>query len=152
MMQTATRKFIRHGGPYNKVAITFPKEGRTKQSFTQECDINNIMAKYQKTGALAHVNKHQAQYGFATSEDFSQAMRTVTLAQQMFDDLPSSIRNKFNNNPGAFLDFVQDDENIDEARTLGLTKTPPKDEPNPDKQHLEPEPPEKKTEPEPKKE
>ncbi len=151
-MQTAIRKFVRHGGPYTKVRQIFPEEGRTKQSFNDECNINIIMAKYQKTGAIAHVNRHQADYGFATSHDFSEAMRTVTLAQQMFNDLPSTIRTRFDNNPGKFLDFVQDDENINEARELGLTQTPPDEQPPAAQQPPEPKPPEKKTDPDPQKE
>ncbi len=78
------------------------------------------MAKYQKTGAIAHVNKHAGEYGFATSDDFSTAMRTVTIAQEMFDGLPSSIRNRFANNPAQFLDFVQDADNKKEGQKLGL--------------------------------
>ncbi len=113
-------KRVKGSGPRNKVRIKFAKNGRTKQSMKDECDINKIMEKFQKTGALAHVNKHEAEYGFATSEDFASAMRTVTVAQEMFDDLPSSIRNRFGNNPGAFLDFVQDANNKKEGQELGL--------------------------------
>ncbi len=111
---------VKGTGPFNRVRIKFAKNGRTKQSMKDECDINKIMAKFQKTGALAHVNKHEAEYGFATSDDFASAMRTVTVAQEMFDDLPSSIRNRFGNNPAAFLDFVQDANNKKEGQELGL--------------------------------
>ncbi len=145
------RKIVRHDGPFNKVSIMFPKTGRTKQSMRDECDINKIMAKYQKTGAVAHVNRHGAEYGFATSDDFLTSMTIVTQAQTMFDGLPSTIRNRFANSPGAFLDFVQDANNADEMQTLGLTaqkeqgdlEDPPK---------ADPKDPPKKTEPEPKKE
>jgi len=153
--QPTERKIIRHGGPFNKEQIIFPKKGRTKQSFTDDCDINKIVARYQKTGAIAHLNKHQADYGFATSDDFSTAMRTVIVAQEMFDGLPSSIRNRFANDPGQFLDFVQDADNIDEGRRLGLwpDEEPGATEaaPEPKKADPEPEPP-KKTDPDPEKE
>lgn len=112
--------FVRPYGPKTKVEMKFAKVGRTKQSMKDECDINKIMEKYQKTGAIAHVNKHHANYDFATSEDFAGAMRTVTTAQEMFDALPSSIRQRFSNNPAAFLDFVQDANNKEEGQKLGL--------------------------------
>ncbi len=118
--QNTKLRYTSHAGPFTKVSITFPKKGRTKQSFKDECDINNIMAKYQKTGALAHVNTYQQQYGFATSVDFSEAMRLVTTAQDMFDGLPSSIRTRFANDPGQFLDFVQNADNDAEMQKLGL--------------------------------
>ncbi len=134
--QPVTRNIIRHGGPYKKVGIKFAKKGRTKQSFEDECNINLIVAKHTRTGAIAHVNKHQAEYGFATSDDFSTAMRTVTQAQEMFNGLPSAIRNRFANSPGQFLDFVQDANNKDEGQRLGLWKpdgtaasTAPEDQP-----------------------
>ncbi len=103
-----------------RVRIKFPAKGRTKQSCKDECDINLIMAKYQRTGAIEHRNRHRADYGFATSHDFSSAMRTVVIAQEMFDGLPSSIRQRFGQDPGAFLDFVQDADNESELRRLGL--------------------------------
>ena len=118
-MQTQ-RQYVRHGGPYKKVQIKFPKEGRTKQSFAGQCEINNIMARHQKTGALTHINQHQAQYGFATSEDFSESMRIVKTAQDMFNALPSNIRNRCANDPGQFLDFVQNPDNKAEMQKLGL--------------------------------
>jgi len=96
-------------------------ESLTKQSFTEECNINNIMQKYQKTGAIDHVNKHEASYGFATSLDFQSALETVARGRTMFDELPSSIRSKFDNDPGKFLDFVQDEKNITEMQELGLS-------------------------------
>ena len=50
-----------------KHAIKFDKStAMTKQSFKDECDINKIMAKFQKTGALNHYAKHAPQYGDAS--------------------------------------------------------------------------------------
>jgi len=104
-------------------------EDKTKQSFADECDINKIMAKYQKTGAIAHFNRHQPEYGFATSLDLAESMRIVTKANEMFADLPSSVRSKFNNQPGEFLDFVQDPDNASEMVELGLTNPKPESAP-----------------------
>jgi len=92
----------------------------TKQSFTEECNINNIMKKYQKTGAIDHVNKHEASYGYATSDDFQTSLEIVARGRDMFNELPSSIRTKFDNDPAKFLDFVQDNKNIKEMQELGL--------------------------------
>jgi len=109
-----------HNTPRKRVRISFPKNGRTKQSFKDECDINLIMAKYQKTGAITHVNKYGANYEFATSIDFTEAMQLVVTAQEMFNGLPSSIRTRFENDPAEFLDFVQDANNVPEMRKMGL--------------------------------
>ena len=114
-----------HNSPRERVRIKFPKKGKTKQSFAHECDINQIMAKYQKTGAVAHINQHGANYGFATGLDFAESMRLITTAQDMFDGLPSSIRTRFANDPAQFLDFVQDANNEEEMQKLGLIPANP---------------------------
>ena len=109
-----------HNSERKRVKFIPTGKTKTKQSFASECDINNIMAKYQKTGAITHANRNAAQYDFATSLDFSEAMRLVVTAQDMFDGLPSSIRTRFENDPAQFLDFVQDADNEQEMRKLGL--------------------------------
>lgn len=106
--------------PHHRVQIKCGGGSRTKQSFKAECDINNIMAKYQKTGSLAHAQQHQGEYGFASAVSFHEAMNIVTQAEQMFASLPSTLRNRFSNDPGAYLDFVQNPDNEDEMRELGL--------------------------------
>lgn len=95
-------------------------QGGAVQSFKEECDINNIMAKFQRTGALEWVQKYEGQYGDVTGVTFESAMQTVMKAQEMFDDLPSSVRDRFANNPAAFLEFLGDEGNRAEAERLGL--------------------------------
>ena len=96
-------------------------ESMTKQSFKAECDVNTIMARYQKTGVVEHANQYQGDYGnFIGVMDFHSAMNYVVEAKEMFLELPSEIRNRFGNDPGAFLEFVGNDENRDEMVKLGL--------------------------------
>lgn len=107
--------------PRKRVGLSFEGEvTRTKQSMKAECDINNILAKYQKTGAVSHLAKHGGSYGFAPALDFHSAVNLVQRAQGMFDDLPASLRRRFNNDPGEFLAFIQDPANTPEAIKLGL--------------------------------
>jgi len=96
-----------------------------KQSFRDECNINNIMAKYQRTGAIEHMNNHGQNYGYASSLDFRESMEILRTGQAMFDDLPAEIRNRFGQDPAEFLDFVQNPANIDEMREMGLVETSP---------------------------
>lgn len=96
----------------------------TRGSHQKETMINNIMAKYQKTGVITHLANHQATYDDFTAVDFKTAMDIVTNAQEMFDELPSSIRNQCNNNPEEFLDLVQNPEREAEAIEAGLRTAP----------------------------
>jgi len=98
-------------------------ESKTQQHFKRECDINHLMSKYQKTGVIDHVNKYQGDYSDLTDvPDYHTALLKVQSAQTAFDTLPSSIRNKFKNDPSLFLDFVSNPENLDEMVKLGLAK------------------------------
>lgn len=100
--------------------IFFKKKGRTKQAHADECDINQIMAKFQETGAITHANNHQANYDFVSGLTFTQSMEIVTTAGRMFDELPSSLRKRFNHDPAQYLTFVQDPANLDAMGDLGL--------------------------------
>lgn len=96
-------------------------ESMTVQSFKDECDINKIMARYVKTGVITHLNPAEPRYGFAPAGDFLGAMSLVTQAQQSFDELPAEVRRKFDNDPGKFLDFIDDPANEAELAEMGLT-------------------------------
>lgn len=108
---TKTRKRFR---------LRFNETTKTKQSFRDECDINNILARYQKTGVIDHVKNHSQEYGFASGDSFTESMNLVAAAKSMFEELPSQTRTKFENNPAKFLDFVQNEANIPEMREMGL--------------------------------
>lgn len=109
-------------GPHMKVALTFVGQGRTKQSFKAECDVNTIVNRFLQTGVFDVTNRHAPRYGDCTGLEFQAGLETVIKAQAMFKSLPAAVRNRFNNDPAAFLDFVHDADNADEARKLGLLK------------------------------
>lgn len=100
--------------------------GRTKQSMKEECDINTIMARYVRTGTVAHVAKYGGSYGFASAQSFQDAINVVKKAEQMFSELPAKVRARFRNQPAEFLAFVQDEKNTAEAVELGLAIARPK--------------------------
>lgn len=108
-------------GPRHKVKMTFNLPSRTKQSFVEESNINNIMSKYEKTGVLDHLNKHGGSYAnLPTGLDFQASINMVIDAQNVFDDLPASIRSRFGNDPAAYLSFATDPSNKDELVRMGL--------------------------------
>jgi len=113
---------VRQTIPRRRVAISDTLPSMAKQSFKAECDINNIMKAYQRTGAISHFATHEPQYAYCPSEDFREALEIVQQGRELFAALPSSIRTRFGNDPAEFLAFVQDDRNADEARALGLCK------------------------------
>lgn len=87
----------------------------TQQHMKEAVDINNILAKYQRTGVLEHVSKYEAQYIDCPSADYIEALGRIARADEMFADLPSSVREYFANDTANFLAFVQQ---LPEGRTL----------------------------------
>ena len=104
-------------------------DGLTDQNHKDETDINNIVRKYNKTGLIDHLNQFEQKYADMTGYDYQDAMNTVAAANSMFEGLPSEIRNKFENDPAKFINFVDDESNHDELVKMGLANPlPPVDE------------------------
>ncbi len=110
--------------PGPRVQVHFEGNGRTKQADKDSCDINVIMAKYMKTGLISHAAKYAGEYGFAPAVNFHEAMNIVTRGEQMFAELPAKVRDRFLNDPGRFLEFVQDEKNREEMVEMGLLDAP----------------------------
>lgn len=101
-------------------------ESMVQQQFAEETNINNIMAKYQKTGLLTHVARYAGTYGdFSGVPDYKEGLERIMAAEDMFMSLPATIRDRFNNDPANFIEFATDASNIDEMRKLGLAPEAP---------------------------
>lgn len=92
----------------------------TRQEHKAECDINNILAQFRKTGAAGHLAAHQGRYDDFADIDFHQAQNDIARAKSMFETVPAELRERFHNDPGEFLAFVTDEANLPEMRELGL--------------------------------
>lgn len=102
-------------------------EDLVQQHMRDECDVNVIMRRYQNTGVLTHVNE-QANliYGdFYDVPDYKSGVELMLAADQLFMELPSSVRDHFKNNAGDFLEFATDEKNIEQMREWGLAEKAP---------------------------
>lgn len=104
--------------------ISIPIESMVQQSQKDDTDINQIMAKYQKTGVLTHIQPGPSQFGEATGNDYLDAMMLIAEAKSKFNELPSSAREFFKNDPARFLDYCQDldEDKIDKLAEFGMAK------------------------------
>lgn len=117
--------------PPPQIKVGFSTKGRTKQSFKSECDINNIMSRFLKTGVLDFVQKNEARYADVTGIEYQTGMFKVAQAKTMFHELPAQTRSFFDNDPGLFLDFVQNPKNRAECEEMGLVRPQAKAEAEP---------------------
>lgn len=97
----------------------------TKQAPAAECDINNILKKYEKTGLITHVKEGGEYKDLPAPMDYQEALNLIIDAQNSFDNLPSNIRKEFGNDPEEFLAFVEDPSNVDRMRDLGMLHEAP---------------------------
>lgn len=119
---------------------------RTKQSFKDECDINNIVKSFRTVQDILNLTENGRKGVFADLPDpfeYQDGLNIVIQAEASFNALPSALRNRFENDPKQFLDFMSDPANQDEMIKLGLAtdkrpppsteppvpSTPPKEEP-----------------------
>lgn len=111
-----------------KVTTDNNEPSMTEQSHKKDCDIGNILRKYDKTGLLVHVNNAVAEYGdFSGTNEYKESLNKVIQAQETFMELPSEIRKKFGNDPGNYLEFVSEPKNKEEMIKLGMIIEPKKE-------------------------
>lgn len=84
------------------------KDGRTKQSFKDECDVNKILARAAQKGGLSHVQKYpEAVYGSFNQEvDLLTARNLIGRADEIFQALPSEVRREFQNDALEFVKYA----------------------------------------------
>jgi len=93
-------------------------DGRTKQSFKDETDINKLLQRAQKTGTISHLSKYEGVYGDFANFDFFEAQIQLAKGREVFDALPSEIRDEFRQSPADFFEYVNDPANKDRLGTL----------------------------------
>ena len=96
-------------------------ESFVQQSDYDRSDINLIVERFVRTGVLESVKQTQGQYGdFSDVGDYHSALNQVRHAEESFMTLPAPVRAKFMNDPGQFLDFINDPSNEKQMYEMGL--------------------------------
>lgn len=114
--------------PYGKpakVAIATTGETLTQQHFKDQCDINNIMRRYEKTGQIDFLQANPGVYDDVSDiVDYQEALNIQIAAESAFMALPSKLRKDFDNDPGKFLAFAHDEKNREKMIEYGLIERP----------------------------
>ncbi len=91
-------------------------DGRTKQCYKDECDIDKIMTRFNVTGTISHLAKHEGAYADFSDFDFHEQTNMLTRGREIFDALPAELRQEFGQSPAKFFAYVNDPKNVDELR------------------------------------
>lgn len=94
-----------------------PQKTMTDQSFKEESDINNVL----RRGGVIPPDPNQLNFlDLSNVDDYHSAVNLVMQVNDIFDDLPSKVRDRFRNDPEEVLKFIEDPNNKAEAAELGL--------------------------------
>lgn len=112
---------------YPRVQVVFSEPSQTQQHFKDDTDINIILKRNPDITQCQYVNHiGQATYGdFSDVAEYREAFDRVLEAEEQFAELPSSVRDRFSNDPAQFLEFALDSKNLDEMVKMGLAKSRP---------------------------
>lgn len=95
--------------------------GKTKQSFRDEVNINKIVASFEKTGMVTHLNSREPFYGDVSEiVSYQDALNIVNKANELFNGMDARVRERFANDPAKMIEFLEDEKNLDEAVKLGM--------------------------------
>lgn len=122
-MTTKQQRKYRTFQDRKRISIANKEPSITVQYEKEACDINNIIANYQKSGQVQHLNKRQGGYGdVSAATSYQEALELVERAEEEFSRLPAKLRFKLDNDPYKFLEYVNNPENYDEMVELGLAE------------------------------
>jgi phage internal scaffolding protein len=96
-----------------------------QQHFKDECDINTILRQFNVTGLLPESPLSPRSGDFTGIGDYHTALNQVIAAEDEFMSLPANIRARFGNDPAQLIEFLDKNENLDEAISLGLVEKRP---------------------------
>ncbi len=91
-------------------------DGRTKQCYADECDIDKIMTRFNATGTISHLEKYEGVYADFSDFDFHHQSNMLARGSEIFAALPAELRREFGESPARFFEYVNDPENHDELR------------------------------------
>lgn len=120
--------FFRSGFNYDvdaasiESALECKDDSLALQSAEEESNINTIVRRFGLTGELPNDLKVPQSGDFTNIPDFHTAMNLVRKTQEEFLKVPADVRARFGNDPQAFMKFIEDDANYEEARRMGLLK------------------------------
>lgn len=101
-------------------------KGFTVQADRDDADINKIISRFEKTGTVMRMNRREPFYGDVSEfGGLAEAIMMVNEADELFMQMDANVRERFDNDPVRFVEFLADEKNYDEALKLGIVQKRP---------------------------
>ncbi|AXL14580.1 internal scaffolding protein [Microviridae sp.] len=104
------------------VRIDFSEcEVLTEQHHKEECDIINIVKKYDKLGMDFEMFTAENCMDITDAPTYLEMQNKIAQANHIFEELPARLRLEFQNSTQNFLEFMSNPENSSRIEELGLS-------------------------------
>lgn len=114
-------RYQRENGTYGIKTVN-DEPSKTDQSMKKMCDVNYIMSRYTRGGDITHLAKQAGQYLDTTKiHGMYEGMVSMHAAEAKYAKMPEHIKERFGSIE-EIVNFVNDDQNYEEAKQLGLLK------------------------------
>lgn len=90
----------------DSVAVDTGRETLVQQQFANEVDVNTIVRRFGVTRQMPSGPSGGVYGDFTGITDFESASAAVERAREGFMSLDAGVRERFGNDPGAYLDYV----------------------------------------------
>lgn len=111
---------------HKRVSLDASHDGKTRQEFADECDINVLLAAYERNGVLNHYNSSEPAYFDVTNvPDLQESLDIVARAEMAFMTLSAKVRAEFENDPVKFVAYAEDPANLERMREWKLAPPAP---------------------------
>lgn len=101
--------------------LSCPEPTLTVQADAAAADINNIVKQFGLTGQLPYGNQVPEYADFSDMPmDYHSALNFINDATEQFMEFPANVRSAFDNDPGNFLDVLNDPSKRSILEDVGL--------------------------------
>lgn len=125
------KPFIRSPYNYDRHAVSLltgtlnEDPSLTVESDALDTDINVLVKRFGLTGQVSGVQMPPPITEFMEVFDYQSALNLIRSADESFAAMSADVRNRFNNDPAAFVAFCGDPANLPELRKMGLAVPEP---------------------------
>lgn len=94
--------------------------GKTLVEQHHRTEVKKMVADIERRGLLRASTKFEGEFDDYPDYDFQEAQFMIAKAKSMFESMPSGVRKRFKNDPGEFMNFINNPDNIEESVKMGL--------------------------------
>jgi len=119
-MLSSSKVYTKRADGSLRVQSVCEGESLTKQSFSDECDIQNIVKKALRGQPVTATNVPAKFIDLASLPDYETSLNNVALLNNKFSTLDAITRRNFGNDPINLVNFLSNPSNYKAAVQLGL--------------------------------